>query len=63
MKNITFLYKSVLLVIALISCQGFSQNLLNNGDFETGGIVGFNINGAGYTNNDLYKKVIFFILK
>ena len=49
MKNITFLYKSVLLVIALISCQGFSQNLLNNGDFETGGIVGFNINGAGYT--------------
>ena len=49
MKTITFLYKSLLVLITLISFQGFSQNLLVNGDFESGGIVGFSINGAGYS--------------
>ena len=33
----------------LISFQGFSQNLLVNGDFESGSVVGFFSNGAGYT--------------
>ncbi|MES2410258.1 MAG: hypothetical protein V4535_02310, partial [Bacteroidota bacterium] len=41
MKTITLLYKSLLFFTALISFQGFSQNLLNNGDFDLGYNVGF----------------------
>ena len=49
MKPINFFYKSLILITALISFQGFSQNLLVNGDFESGSVVGFFSNGAGYT--------------
>ncbi|WP_396140459.1 hypothetical protein, partial [Flavobacterium sp.] len=49
MKPINFLCKSLILISALISFQGFSQNLLVNGDFESGSVVGFFSNGAGYT--------------
>ena len=45
MKTITFLYKSLVLITALISFQGFSQNLLVNGGFETGGA------GTGFQTN------------
>ncbi|MCF6130555.1 lamin tail domain-containing protein, partial [Flavobacterium sp. AS60] len=48
MKLTPFLYKSLLILITLFSFQGFSQNLLNNGNFETGTVVGFFSNGAGY---------------
>ncbi len=40
--------KLVPLLLMLLSFQGFSQNLLNNGNFETGTIIGFFSNGAGY---------------
>ena len=46
--NILF-KKTTIFLIYLIGLVSFGQNLLNNGNFETGGIVGFNINGAGYT--------------
>ncbi|MBP8157479.1 MAG: lamin tail domain-containing protein, partial [Flavobacterium sp.] len=49
MKIITFSKNILFVTLALFAFQGFSQNLLNNGNFEAGGIVGFNINGAGYT--------------
>ncbi len=49
MKPINFLHRSLILITALISFQGFSQNLLVNGDFESGSVVGFFSNGAGYT--------------
>ncbi|MDP2161424.1 MAG: lamin tail domain-containing protein, partial [Flavobacterium sp.] len=40
----------ILLLFLLFSISIFSQNLLFNGDFESGGNgVGFNLNGAGYT--------------
>ena len=45
MKKITFLYKSLLVILALISFQGFSQNLLVNGGFESGG------SGTGFQTN------------
>ncbi|WP_264521058.1 T9SS type B sorting domain-containing protein [Flavobacterium sp. N1994] len=49
MKHITFLYKKIItLLLLLISFQSFSQNLLVNGNFETGSVVGFFSNGAGY---------------
>jgi hypothetical protein len=35
-------------VIMLSPFCGNAQNLLTNGDFQAGGIVGFNINGVGY---------------
>ena len=49
MKPINFLHRSLILITALISFLGFSQNLLVNGDFESGSVVGFFSNGAGYT--------------
>ena len=45
MKTTTFLYKSLVLITALISFQGFSQNLLVNGNFESGGA------GTGFQTN------------
>ncbi|MFZ4680264.1 MAG: hypothetical protein ACOYLP_08865, partial [Flavobacterium sp.] len=45
MKPINFLYKLLILINALISFQGFSQNLLINGDFESGGA------GTGFQTN------------
>ncbi|MBU3714792.1 MAG: hypothetical protein FGM46_07565 [Ferruginibacter sp.] len=47
-----FFFHRVPLVLFLISCSfnSISQNLINNGDFESGGNgVGFNINGSGYS--------------
>ncbi|NBU80582.1 MAG: hypothetical protein EBS55_02900, partial [Flavobacteriaceae bacterium] len=45
MKLINFLYKSLILITTLISFQGFSQNLLVNGNFESGGSgIGFQTN-------------------
>ncbi|QBZ98742.1 T9SS type B sorting domain-containing protein [Flavobacterium sangjuense] len=48
MKTITFIYKSLLLIVVLFPFQGFAQNLIVNGDFQ-GGVSGFNIPGSGYT--------------
>ncbi|MFN8265871.1 MAG: gliding motility-associated C-terminal domain-containing protein [Chitinophagaceae bacterium] len=40
-----------MIAIVFFSFASFAQNLLNNGDFESGGNgVGFNINGFGYTD-------------
>ncbi|WP_291116173.1 lamin tail domain-containing protein, partial [Flavobacterium sp. UBA6135] len=50
--NNTFkaLVNFILLLFLLFSIPAFSQNLLFNGNFESGGNgVGFNLNGAGYT--------------
>ena len=49
MKLNSFLYKLLLVITSLFCFQGFSQNLLVNGDFESGSVVGFFSNGAGYT--------------
>ena len=50
MKTITSTYKKILtLTVLLFSFQGFSQNLLNNGDFETGSVIGYFVNSAAYT--------------
>ncbi|WP_293896424.1 hypothetical protein, partial [Flavobacterium sp.] len=45
MKKATLFYKSLLLLTALISFQGFAQNLLVNGGFESGGA------GTGFQTN------------
>ena len=46
MRIITFLYKKLLFALITFLCfQGFSQNQLVNGDFESGGA------GAGFTTN------------
>ncbi|WP_333666788.1 Ig-like domain-containing protein, partial [Flavobacterium sp.] len=45
MKITTLLHKIVLVTIALFSFSGFSQNLLVNGDFESGG------SGTGFQTN------------
>src|SRR4051812_25227103 len=42
MKINTFINRLLLVVIVIISCQAFSQNLLVNGGFESGGAgIGF----------------------
>ncbi|MFB9089081.1 beta strand repeat-containing protein, partial [Flavobacterium paronense] len=47
---ITHLLKKLLvLIVILISCHGNSQNLLNNGGFETGTVIGYFVNAAAYT--------------
>jgi len=48
MKSNHFFYKLLLVVISFFCFKGFSQNLLNNGNFETGTVIGFFSNGAGY---------------
>ena len=48
MKLNHFFYKLLLVVISFFCFKGFSQNLLNNGNFETGTVIGFFSNGAGY---------------
>ncbi|MFN3753916.1 beta strand repeat-containing protein, partial [Flavobacterium sp.] len=48
MKIITRLKNILCVVLTLFTFQGFSQNLLTNGDFETGSVIGFFSNGAGY---------------
>jgi hypothetical protein len=45
MKTINLLNKSLSLIITLISLEGFSQNLIVNGDFESGGA------GTGFQTN------------
>ncbi|MCF6133513.1 beta strand repeat-containing protein, partial [Flavobacterium wongokense] len=45
MKIFTFIHKLLFVVIALISLQSYSQNLLVNGGFESGGV------GVGFTTN------------
>ncbi|WP_187661273.1 beta strand repeat-containing protein, partial [Flavobacterium buctense] len=48
MKIITSIKNIFFVALTLLTFQGFSQNLLNNGNFETGSVVGFFSNGAGY---------------
>ena len=49
MKIISFLHKTILLLILCLSFSGNSQNLLTNGDFQAAGISGFNINTGIFT--------------
>ena len=50
MNSKSLIYRVVFFIITLFSIGSNSQNLLINGDFESGGNgVGFNINGAGYS--------------
>jgi len=49
MQKITLKFLYTLLVFIVSNTYIQSQNLLNNGDFESGGNgVGFNLNGSGY---------------
>ena len=43
------LYKLLLVILSLSSYNGFSQNLLSNGGFETGTVIGFFVPGGAYT--------------
>ncbi|WP_443667533.1 Ig-like domain-containing protein, partial [Flavobacterium terrisoli] len=49
MKIFTRIKNILFVALILFSFQGFSQNLLNNGNFETGTVIGFFSNGAGYS--------------
>ena len=48
MKLNIYIGKLIILIFALFSIHGNSQNLLTNGDFETGTVFGFKSNGEGY---------------